>query len=289
MIALLRQDYKFTIAQILPIVKMSQSSYYDALKRSYREDNPTVLTHLRALRKKHPDYGCLRMVKALAGDGIIINHKAVERLMRKHGLTCHAYERKIQKYNSYKGTQGRIASNRLRRHFYTDRPYQKIVTDVTELRWGAGTTGERAYLTVYLDLFSNEVLTWNIGLSPTVAFVVDPLKELIDSRPAVSYRMTVHSDQGIQYQHVAYQNILKDNRVFQSMSRKATCLDNAVVESFFHILKVGTVHNHHYATYQDLSTAVAEYIPYYNNDRIRIKLAGMSPVEYREHASQSAA
>jgi transposase InsO family protein len=167
--------------------------------------------------------------------------------------------------------------------------FKKIATDVAELRWGAGTTNERAYLTVYLDLFNNDVLTWNISLSPTVAFVVDPLKELLDNRPTLPYRMTVHSDQGVQYQNASYRNTLKNDHVFQSMSRKATCLDNAVVESFFHILKVGTVHNHHYDTYQELLDAVNEYIPYYNNQRIRTKLAGMSPVDFREHASQSAA
>ena len=268
---------------------MSSSSYHDACERDYQQDSKKLIESIRAIRKANSDYGYRPITIELNKMGIQINHKAVLRIMRENGLLCHDYDRKTKKYNSYKGTVGRTAPNLLNRHFKTDRPYQKVVTDVTELRWGKQSTKERAYFTAYIDLFNSEVLQWSISLHPTVEFVTEPLERLVNQRPSLGYRMTIHSDQGFQYQNYCYTEILKSTKVFQSMSRKATCLDNACAESFFHILKVGTVHNHNYATYEQLKVAVKEYIAYYNHKRIKIKLAGMSPIECRKHTDQKVA
>lgn len=278
-----------TLALILRAVGMSSSSYHDANRRHYQQDSKHLISTLKLLRKEHEDYGYRTMTLALRNMGYTVNHKKVLRLMNKYDLLCRAFERKTRKYNSYRGSVGNIAPNRLKRRFKTDRPYQKIVTDVTELRWGNKTTDERAYFTAYMDLFSGEIISWAIGLHPTVQFVTDPLDQLLAHRPELSYRMTIHSDQGFQYQNWEYRQRLKGAKVFQSMSRKATCLDNAAAESFFHILKVGTVHNHHYANFEELRTATIAFINYYNHKRIKTKLAGMTPVEFREHSSQFAA
>ncbi|KRN26868.1 DNA integrase [Lactobacillus selangorensis] len=268
---------------------MSSSSYYDARKRKYQQVSKELVQAIKTIRDENPDYGYRRITIELQKLGLKVNHKAVLRIMRTNQLLCHAYERKTRKYDSYKGSIGKIAPNLLNRRFKTDRPYQKIVTDVTELRWGNRTMEERAYFTAYIDLFNGEVLQWDISRHPTVEFVTKPLEQLIQERPDLGYRMTVHSDQGFQYQNCVYTELLKSAKAFQSMSRKATCLDNAAVESFFHILKVGTVHNHNYRTYDDLKAALTKYIEYYNNKRIKIKLAGMSPIEYRKHTDQKVA
>jgi len=268
---------------------MSSSSYHDAIKREYHSDSSTLVDEIRVISKANPDYGYRTITAALRNQGRIINHKAVLRLMRENGLLCHAFDRRTKKYNSYRGTVGMIAHNRLHRRFKTDRPFQKVVTDVTEIRWGKQSINERAYFTAYIDLYNGEILEWAIDRRPTVDFVTRPLERLVKQRPTLSYRMTVHSDQGFQYQNCRFINILKQAQIFQSMSRKATCLDNAVAESIFHILKVGTVHNHHYETYDALKIAVTNYVDYYNHRRIKTKLAGMSPVKYREHTSQLAA
>lgn len=164
-----------------------------------------------------------------------------------------------------------------------------MLTDVTELRWGAGSIAERAYFTAFIDVYNGEILTWNIGLHPTVEFVTKPLDELLKQRSERHYRMTIHSDQGFQYQNRDYVSRLAHNRVFQSMSRKATCLDNAMAESIFHIVKVGTVHNNHYQSYDELKSAITDYVYYYNNKRIKTKLAGKTPVQYRYLFDQLAA
>lgn len=274
---------------LLDIAEISSSSYYDACQREYEVDDQEVISEIKFIRNEFQDYGYRRVTIELKRRGYNINHKKVLRIMKNEGLLCDSYKRNIRKYNSYKGACGKVASNRLRRRFRTDRPYQKIVTDVTELRWGNKTTSERAYFTAFMDLYNCEIISWNIGLHPNVDFVVSPLNELMGLRPKTNYRMTVHSDQGFQYQNGRYINVLKSNKVFQSMSRKATCLDNACIESFFNQLKVGTVHNNNYKDYNSLNQAVKEYISYYNNYRIKQKLGGMSPVEYRINSSQKIA
>lgn len=104
-------------------------------------------------------------------------------------------------------------------------------------------TCKRAYFTAYIDVYIGVILSWNIDLHPTVEFVTKPLDELLNTTPKLIYRLTVHSDQGFQYQNCEYVSRLQNNHVFQGMSRKATCLDNTMAARFFHILKVLTAHN----------------------------------------------
>lgn len=222
--------------------------------------------------------------------GIIVNHKKIYRLIKALNLLSTAYNKKTRKYDSYKGNVGHIAKNLLHRKFYTNRPYQKLTTDITELRWGNRTVEERAYFTCLYDLFSGEVLSYNISLNPTVDFTVDVLKEGIKQIPTdLSYRTTVHSDQGFQYQNSRWVRTLKGNKIFQSMSRKATCLDNAAMESFFHIMKSEVYYQKQLNTIEEVTSAVSSWIKYYNFTRTKRKLGGKSPVKYRILTTQKAA
>ncbi|WP_407887549.1 IS3 family transposase, partial [Levilactobacillus sp. N40-8-2] len=169
-----------------------------------------------------------------------------------------------------------------------DRPYQKLVTDVSEFRYGGMSQSERVYLEPVIDLFSGEVLAFNISDHPTVEFALKPLREVLEGLPKLRYRTTVHTDQGFQYQHKFWRETLKEHGVFQSMSRKATCLDNAAVESFFHIMKV-EVMDEHFENKEDLIQAMTDWINFYNKRRIKTKLDGKSPEKYRELAIQQAA
>lgn len=274
------------MAILLKAARLSSSSFHYAFKHVYEKTDTTLVAEIKNIVSVNKDYGYRRVVLALRNKGIIVNHKKVQRIMQENNLQCTAYDKRTRKYNSYKGLVGKVAKHKLKRRFNTDRPFQKIATDVTEVRWGSQSIQERAYVTAYLDLYSGEVLSWNISLSPSVKFVVDPLNELINKRPNLAYRMVVHSDQGLQYQHAKFVKTLSKNHIIQSMSRKATCLDNAVIESFFRTLKVCTVHQTHYRTYEELKSAMIEFINYYNNKRIKQKLDGMTPVEFRKHAIQ---
>ncbi|WP_230473696.1 IS3 family transposase [Lactiplantibacillus plantarum] len=233
----------------------------------------------------NPDYGYRAVTLALKNKEINVNHKAVLRIMRENNLLCQAFNRRTKKYNSYKETVGTVVHNCLNRRFKTDRPFQKIVTDVTEARWRNQTINERAYFTAYIDLYNGEILEWAIGHRPTVDFVTRPLERLVARRSDLPYRMTIHLDQRFQYQNCRHVNILRQARVFQNMSRKATCLDNAVAESIFPILKVGTVHNYQYKNYEELESAITNYVDYYNQHRIKTKLTGISPLKYQPISS----
>ena len=180
---------------------MSSSSYHDACKRAYKEYPRELIDAIISIRDDNPDYGYRRVTQELRNRGFNTNHKVVLKIMKMNGLLCTAFNRLTRKYNSYAGTVGHISPNRVNRRFTTDRPYQKVLTDVTEVRWGSGTMAERAYFTAYIDVYSGEILTWNIDLHPTVEFVTKPLDELLQNRPESSYRMTIHSDQGFQYQN----------------------------------------------------------------------------------------
>lgn len=275
------------------MVKIPRSTYYYAQTHSGRVfDDDQLIQAIDEIRQQDPKYtkkyGYRRLTNALGELGFKVNHKRVLRIMHDHDWLCQAFNRQKRKYNSYQGTVGKISPNRLNRRFMTDRPYQKLVADVSEFRYGSMSQSERVYLEPILDLFSGEVLAFNISNHPTVEFAVKPLKEALDRLPKLKYRTTVHTDQGFQYQHYNWQQTLKNHRVFQSMSRKATCLDNAVVESFFHIMKA-EVMDEHFEDQASLVQAMTNWIDFYNHRRIKIKLNGKSPVQYRKLAVQKAA
>jgi transposase InsO family protein len=198
--------------------------------------------------------------------------------MRQHGLSGKIYNLRSGKYDSSKGPQGKKAKNRLHRRFKTNRPFQKIVTDVSEFRYGNMSMDERVYLSPYKDLCGGAIIGFSISEHPNTEFVMEGLEQLLNKRPTLDYRMTIHSDQGIQYQSHAYINRLKQNRVFQSMSRRGNCHDNAAMESFFHTMKVEMYFNLHYQTKEQLIRAMKKYISYYNFERIRHTLKGKTPM-----------
>lgn len=241
-------------------------------------------------KTKAPAAGYRQVTGQLREMGIVVNHKKVLRLMRELNLLSTAFSKQSRKYNSYKGTVGTIAKNRLNRRFMSDRPYQKLTTDITEIRWGKKTIEERAYFTCIYDLFSGEILSYNISLNPTVTFTTKVLESAINRIPKqLGYRTTIHSDQGFQYQNIRWVQILKRRRIIQSMSRKATCLDNAAMESFFHIMKAEVYYQKELNTLEELTSAISSWIQYYNFSRIKTKLGGKSPVKYRTLTTQKVA
>lgn len=251
------------------------------------DPNQALKTLIGELFEEHDGrYGYRRIHSLLKGKGHQINHKKVQRLMRELNLKCEKFGRK-SRYKSYKGTVGKVAKNRLNRRFYTPYALQKLVTDVTEFKC---TNGEKLYLSPMMDLYNGEIISFSISKRPTLDFVMD---SLIEALPVIQeraeYRTTIHSDQGWHYQHNKWVKMLKQNKIFQSMSRKATCADNAAMENFFGLLKQEMYYGEEVVSYEALQKKIETYIDYYNNDRIKQKLAGMSPIQYRTHASQFAA
>ncbi|TPR43323.1 IS3 family transposase, partial [Apilactobacillus micheneri] len=270
---------RFSISFILKSIGVSRSYYYRHLKE--HDKDIKLKKMITKIKRFNPNYGYRRVTLALINNNVVVNHKKVLRLMKTLKLTTNSYNKKSRKYNSYIGKVGHTAKNRLHRKFKTDRPYQKLTTDVSEFRYGNQDINHRVYLSPIMDLFSDEILTCSISEHPTVDFTIKPMKALIKTLPNLEYRTTVHSDQGFQYQNNKWQRLLKNNHIFQSMSRKGTCLDNAQMESFFHIMKT-EVMNVNYETKDSLIKTMKNWIKYYNKYRIKTKLGGKAPKEYRE-------
>lgn len=189
---------------------------------------------------------------------------------------------RIKKYRSYKGTVGKIAPNVLDRNFQAKKPNEKWVTDITEFKL----FGEKVYLSPVMDLFNSEIITYTVGSRPTYSF-----SEMLNKafkRLSSEDELLLHSDQGWHYQMKQYRQALKKQAITQSMSRKGNCYDNAVMENFFGIMKSEFLYLHEFESVDHFKQELERYMDYYNHKRIKSKLKGMSPVQYRAHAKQVA-
>lgn len=213
------------------------------------------------------------MTQALKERGVRINHKVVSRLMKELGLVCKVRQ---HRYRSYRGEVGKKAPNLLNREFKAEAPNQKWITDVTEFKIG----GRKLYLSTILDLYNGEIISFQAAESPNLSLVIDMLGKALNRLPDNS-KLMLHSDQGWQYRHVSYCGLLEEHGITQSMSRKGNCYDNAVMENFFGHLKSELLYLEEFEDMETLKEALEEYIAYYNNCRIKMKLNGLSPVQYR--------
>ena len=210
--------------------------------------------------------------------GLAVSGKTVLKLMREEGLSCRIRRRR---YDSYRGEQGKAARNILGRNFAASGPMEKLATDITEFK----VAGVKAYLSPVMDLYNNEIVAWSVSKSPNMAQVTEMLDELehVLSGPAL-----LHSDQGWQYQQLSYQKRLGDLGLTQSMSRKATCLDNACMEGFFGHLKDEFYRGRRFDSFEQFRDELNAYIVYWNTGRYQVRLKGMTPVQYRGHSIRAA-
>lgn len=225
-------------------------------------------------------YGYRRITVELQHRGFIINHKTVQRLMKQLGLVCRM---RMKKYRSYRGEVGKIAPNRLGRSFEADKPNEKWVTDVTEF----SLFGEKLYLSPILDLYSRDIVSYTISDRPVLSMVTDMLDKAFDNLPEKD-KPIIHSDQGWQYQHKQFQHMLKSRGLMQSMSRKGNCLDNAVIENFFGLLKSELLYLQEFKSMEHFKHELIDYLDYYNNKRSKAKLKGLPPAVHRKQALEAA-
>ena len=210
-----------------------------------------------------------------------MNHKTVQKLMKQLGVVCQV--RAKRKYNSYKGEVGEVAPNLLERHFKTNQPNRKWVTDVTEFK----VNDQKLYLSPILDLCSEDLVSYTISEHPMLSMVTSMLEKAFDTIPDGT-GLILHSDQGWQYQHKHYQKMLEDKGVRQSMSRKGNCLDNAVMENFFGLLKTELLYLQDFDSLEHFKAELIDYLYYYNNRRVKLKLKGLTPAQHRYQTLQVA-
>jgi len=273
--------HKYDLDLLLDRISMARSSFYYHQKRTQTKDKYQEIKELiKTIYNKHKGrFGYRRITLILKQKGIVINHKTVLSLMKTLGLKSVI---RIKKYKSYKGEQGKIAPNILQRNFKATRPNEKWATDVTEFN----VSGNKLYLSPIIDLFNGEIISYELSERPNFAQIVTMLKKSFKKLPNTT-DLILHSDQGWQYQMKQYQTILKEKGIKQSMSRKGNCLDNAIIENFFGILKSELFYLKKYKSINELKNEIKEYIDYYNNERIKLNLKGMSPIQYRAHHYQN--
>ncbi|PFZ44508.1 IS3 family transposase [Bacillus wiedmannii] len=269
----LRHEYK--IMDLIKVARMARSTYYYWVKQMNREDKyRDVKESIKQIFNEHQGrYGYRRITLELRNRGYAINHKTVLRLMNQLGIKSLV---RIAKYRSYRGKVGKIAPNVLKRDFKAFKPNEKWVTDVTEVHL----FGEKLYLSPILDLFNGEIISYNIEKRPTFLLVERMLDEALKCLNKGDTPI-LHSDQGWHYQMDKYQHILKEHNIIQSMSRKGNCLDNAVIENFFGLLKSELLYLQEFESMEHFKRELENYIHYYNHKRIKTKLKGLSPVKYR--------
>ena len=266
---------KYNISSLLKCAGIPRSTYYYHIKCFSKKDKYTEIK--AAIQEIHQEnrgrYGYRRVTSELHNRGYRINHKTVRRLMKELGLTCRIW---IRKYNSYRGQIGKTAPNILNRNFKADRPNQKWATDITEFQYD----GKKLYLSPIIDLFNGEIISYDLSYHPDFKQIENMLEGAFARIPNCKGTI-LHSDQGWQYRMERYREMLKSKGIIQSMSRKATCLDNAVAENFFSLLKTELLYMQNFRSIEHLKSEIENYIEYYNNKRIKLRLKGMSPVQYR--------
>ena len=270
---------EFALEILLKIIRLARSTYYYHLKQLDQTDkNQTIKAEIQAIFTEHKgNYGYRRITLALRNRGFVVNHKKVQRLMKALGLSARI--RRKRKYSSYQGEIGKKAENLIRRQFEASKPMEKCYTDVTEFAIPA--SSQKLYLSPVLDGFNSEIIAYNLSTSPNLAQVKMMLEQAFTEK---YYENTIlHSDQGWQYQHDFYHHFLEDKGIQQSMSRKGNSPDNGMMESFFGILKSELFCGYEktFKSIEHLEQAIVDYINYYNNKRIKVKLKGLSPVQYR--------
>ena len=268
---------KYPLDILLDISKIPRNNYYYHIKTSSilnkHEDARKEIIKIYNDHKGR--YGYRRITFEMKRKGHVINHKTVSKLMGSQGLKS-VIRRK--RYISYKGETSEAAPNLFKQDFAANKPCMKWATDVTEFK----VKGHKIYLSPIIELFNGEIISYNISESPNFKQVSDMLEGAFKTLTG-HQRPTLHSDQGWQYRMPKYKQMLSENGITQSMSRKGNCYDNAIIENFFGTIKSELFYLKKYGSVDELKNDIKEYIHYYNNERIKLNLRGMSPINYRAH------
>lgn len=278
---------KYLLKDLIDALPISMSTYQYWQKRFEHPDEDEI--ELKAVIKGlfdyyEAEYGVRRLSTQVRAYYQLIgktapNHKRIQRLMHEMRLKCTKYNHRRRKYDSSKGPNGKKAKNKLNRRFMSNRKYQKMVCNITEFK---AHNGQKVYLEIIKDLATKQILTWAIGQRPTLNFALIPLQKLLDQLPHTGYQLTLHTDQGWHYQHHTWRKLLRQGHIRQSMSHRATCLDNAACETVFNKLKAEIGQDTSYQNQVELIQAIEEWLHFYNERRIQTKLGNQTPLQYEQ-------
>lgn len=278
-----RDSNLLNISSICKTAEVSRSGYYRWLNavdtRNVQEesDKQDFELILEAYNFRGYDKGSRGIHMRLLNQGIVINRKKIQRLMRKYGLKC-----PIRKANPYRRMAkamktSNVSENLVNREFQKHGPGMILLTDITYLFYNHG---NKAYLSVIKDAYTKQVMAYVASESLAVDFVLETVTTLIQVHgSSLNSNTIVHSDQGCHYTSISFRQLLKDKGLRQSMSRRGNCWDNAPQESFFGHMK-DEIHLERCNSFSDLKFEIDDYMDYYNNDRYQWSLGKLSPNQY---------
>ena len=275
---MLEQSKDYSVSRLCGVMQVSRRGYYDWLKRpqSTRERaNELLLKEIKRVFYAHREvYGAPRVHRTLVDQGITCGLNRVARLMKRSGLVPKTIKKFRITTDSRKSRHP--APNRLARQFNASEANEKWVADVTYIPTREGWV----YLAAVLDLYSRKIVGWSMSDKLTSELAQQALSNAIESRTP-KQGVLVHSDRGKEYYAGEYQRLLKAHGMECSMSRLGDCYDNAVMESFFHSLKVEQVHHDDYRTRAQARSVIFDYIEiFYNRQRKHSYLDYQSPVDF---------
>ena len=275
--AIFANKEEYSIAFMCHFFKVSRSGYYDWLKRKDKPDKDEVLGNLirRCQTETRQTYGYRRVkLWLLRETGLVINSKAVLRLMHKYSLLA-----EIRRPRPLYIRQQKMSAfeNKLERNFHADAPNQKWSTDISYIRTKEGVL----YLSAIKDLYDNFIVAYDMGTVQDNALVYRTIKQ---AKKVVANGLILHSDQGFQYTSQGYFALTKEYGILPSMSRAGTPLDNAPIENFFGILKVECIYRQKIQTIEQAKLLVKEYTHFYNYERLQLKY-GLTPFEKRRQTA----
>ena len=268
----------FKVGRMCSLLNVSRSGYYMWLRRpeSRRSrENRALENKIRLLHAaSHGIYGAPKIHQDLVDDGVRCGKNRVARIMRKAGIRSRAKKKFKATTNSKHNLP--VAPNILNQDFTVDAPDRAWVADITYIATKQGWL----YLAVLVDLFNRKVIGWSASPTMTRALAIDALQMALDQRTP-NQGLVHHSDRGSQYASADYQKLLSKHDIACSMSRKGNCYDNAVAESFFHLLKTEWVNHHKYLTRSEAISSLFYYIEiFYNRKRRHSALNYLTPQQY---------
>lgn len=284
-----KEDNVLTVSELCQMCNVSKSGYYrwikaeETRKRKEEKDREDFDLILKAYMHRGYDKGAkgIHMQLLHMDPPVVMNEKKIRRLMKKFNLNC-----PIRKANPYRRMAKALktsnySDNLVNREFEKHGPRAILLTDITYLQYN----GTFAYLSTILDAYTKQILSYVLSESLKVDFVLDTINQLVEKHGIdFNAETIVHSDQGCHYTSYSFIQILKDNGLRQSMSRRGNCWDNAPQESFYGHMKDEIGKRLLYCeSFKDVKELIDDWIDYYNNERYQWQLAKLSPNEFYEY------
>lgn len=268
----------FSIRKMCKMLSVSPSGYYDwknrkPSKRSIENQKLTIRIK-EIFEDEKSRAGAERIAKRLKFEKWLVSKRRVAKIMRFHGWRAKAAKKFKATTNSNHKLP--VAPNLLNQNFNAAKPNEKWVSDITYIWTDEGWL----YLATVMDLYSRKLIGWSLSERMTTKLVMDALITALWNRK-MPKQVIVHSDRGSQYCSAVYQDLLRENQLICSMSKRGDCYDNAAMESWNHSFKVEAIHGEKFKTRDDAKKHVFEYIEvYYNRKRLHSTLGFLSPESF---------